>query len=373
LADLAVARAQPLGPLHGVPFTVKDVIEVAGVCSAAGLAERRHHVPAQGAVVVARLRAAGAILLGTSNCPPGGAGGETDNPVYGATRNPHDLRRSPGGSSGGEAAAVAAGLCAFGLGSDSGGSLRVPAHFCGVATLKPTAGRVPCTGVFNHPGGLSDPRSQIGLLARSVADLALVAPLLAGCDGRDSAVVPMPWASADAVDLTRLRVAVYTDDGVATPTPETITAVQVAAQALRDAGAKVTDARPAGLREAGRITRSYWRMHTLTGREVQQLLHDWDRFRTDQLTFMDDFDAVLCPVDAQPAPLSGRAHADLFSYTLPQSLSGWPGAVVRAGSSAAGLPIGVQISALAWREDIVLAAANCIEQALGRWPAPLLR
>jgi amidase len=324
-------------------------------------------------VVVARLRAAGAILLGTTNCPPGGAGGETDNPVYGATRNPHDLRRSPGGSSGGEAAAIAAGASAFGLGSDSGGSLRVPAHFCGVATLKPTVGRVPSTGVFNHPGGLSDPRSQIGVLARSVADLALVAPLLAGCDGHDSAVVPMPWAPVEGVDLTRLRVSIYADDGIATPTPETIAAVQLAGQVLRDAGAQLTAARPAGLREAGRITRSYWGMDTLTGREVQQLLEDWDRFRSEQLAFMGNFDAVLCPVDARPAPLHGQAHADLFSYTLPQSLCGWPGAVVRAGTSAEGLPIGVQISTSPWREDIVLALAGCIEQALGAWPPPVLR
>src|SRR4051794_10668245 len=171
-ADTALARSEIRGPLHGVPFTVKDVVEVAGVVSAAGLSERADFRPTADAVVVTRLRAAGAILLGKTNCPPGGGGGFTDNPVYGRTNNPYQLAYSPGGSSGGEAAAVAAGMSPLGVGSDSGGSIRLPAHFCGVAGLKPTNGRIPNTGVFNHPGGLfSDPRTQIGPLARSVEDL----------------------------------------------------------------------------------------------------------------------------------------------------------------------------------------------------------
>jgi len=369
-ADARVARGDPTGPLHGVPFTVKDVIDVAGVAGAAGMRERKDFVPARDAVVVERMKAAGAILLGKTNCPPGGGGGETDNPVYGPTRNPHDLARSPGGSSGGEAAAVAAGLSAIGVGSDSGGSLRVPAHFCGIVTLKPTTGRVPNTGVLNHPGGLSDVRTQIGVLARTVRDVALAWRVVTGVDGCDSGVVPMPLPPAGPIDLRGLRVALYADDGIATPTPETAAAVHLAGEALRAAGVAVERARPPRLGNAASITQRYWTMDELTGREVQQLLADWDRFRSEQLAFMAAFDAIVCPVDAGPAPRCGEARPALFSYTLPFSLCGWPGTVVRAGADGAGLPIGVQITARPWHEHLALALAERLESALGGWQAP---
>jgi amidase len=377
-ADARVRNGQALGPLHGVPFTVKDVIDLAGVIGAAGIPERCHLVAATDAVVVARLKAAGAIAIGKTNCPPGGGGGETDNPVYGRTSNPHDLHRSPGGSSGGEAAAVAAGLSAFGVGSDSGGSLRVPAHFCGVVTLKPTVGRVPHTGVFNHPGGLSDVRSQIGIVARTVRDVELVWPLLAGPDGCDSGVIPMPLPPVGAVtgdransmNLRGLKVALYSDDGIATPSTETVATVNAAGRALSRAGASVESARPPDLDQAWTITRRYWAMDELTGREVQQLFADWDLFRSRQLAFMADFDAIVCPADATTAPLQGVVPPLLFSYSLPSSLCGWPGAVVRAGTDRAGLPIGVQIIARPWHEHIALALAARVESVLGGWQAP---
>ncbi|MEE8567387.1 MAG: amidase, partial [Anaerolineales bacterium] len=201
-ADAALAREKIKGPFHGVPFTVKDVFDTAGVISAAGIEERASYVPEQDAVVVARMRAAGAILLGKTNCPPWGAGGESDNPVYGRTNNPYDQTRTPGGSSGGEAAIIAAGGSPLGLGSDSGGSIRVPAHFCGIAGLRPTVGRIPNTGVFNHPGGLSDPRTQIGPMSRFVEDLGLTLSVISGVDWRDSGVIPMPLGDPQAVDTT---------------------------------------------------------------------------------------------------------------------------------------------------------------------------
>ena len=160
-ADQALARGEEPGPLHGVPFTAKDNLETRGVVTAIGVPERAGTVPPADATAVARLRAAGGILLGKTNCPPWGGGLETDNPLDGRTDNPYDRSRTPGGSSGGEAAAVAAALSPCGLGTDSGGSLRVPAHFCGVATLKPTNGLVPVTGVLDDDGpigALSDPR-----------------------------------------------------------------------------------------------------------------------------------------------------------------------------------------------------------------------
>jgi amidase len=191
-ADDALAAGRSWGPLHGVPFSVKDNIAVAGVVMAIGVPERAGVVAAEDATLVGRLRAAGAIALAKTNCPPYGGGIETDNPVYGRTSNPYDLARTPGGSSGGEAAAVAAGCSPCGVGTDSGASVRLPAHFCGLAALKPTARRVPLTGILDDEGqigALSDPRTQPGPLARSVADVALLLRVIAGPDGRDGGVV----------------------------------------------------------------------------------------------------------------------------------------------------------------------------------------
>jgi amidase len=369
-ADAALARKDHWGPLHGVPFTSKDVCETAGIVSAAGLEERRGFVPGHDAVVVARLKAAGGILLGKSNCPPGGGGGDTDNPVYGRTNNPYDLTRTPGGSSGGEAAAIAAGLSPLGIGSDSGGSIRLPAHYCGVAGLKPTSGRVPNTGLINHPGGLSDPRTQVGPLARKVRDLALAFPLLAGEDGIDSGVIPMSIHDMVAVRIAGLRVAFYSDDNQAPPAPAIDATVRAAAACLRDAGPIVVEARPDCLPDSRPITERYWEMETLTGAQVQQLFADWDRFRTSMLAFIGAFDAILCPADAVPAPRHCEEPGLRFNYTLPFSLCGWPCAVVRAGSTSEGLPVGVQVAAHPWREDIALALAALIEEALGGWSRP---
>jgi amidase len=174
-ADASLARGQEPGPLHGVPFTAKDVFDTAGVESSVSIPERVGVVPAEDAVAIARMRRAGAILLGKTNVPPGGAGGVTDNAVHGRTNNPYSRERSPAGSSGGEAAIQGAGGSPVGLGSDSGGSLRVPAHFCGVAALKPTAGRVPNTRRVPAPRGTErheDPdRAALALRRRPGAHL----------------------------------------------------------------------------------------------------------------------------------------------------------------------------------------------------------
>jgi amidase len=369
-ADAALARGETGGLFHGVPFTVKDIFDVAGVVSAAGLEERADYVPERDAVVVTRMRAAGAILLGKTNCPPWGAGSFTENPLYGVTRNPYDLDRSPSGSSGGEAAAIAAGASPLGLGSDSGGSIRTPAHYCGIAALRPTVGRVPNTGAFELPGGLSDPRSQIGPMSRWIEDLGPVLAIIAGVDWHDSGVVPMPLADAGDVELRGLRVAFYADDGTAPPTPETAQAVQDAARALAGAGAVIEETRLPHLDQMWDITLRYWRSAELSGAEIQQLMLDWDQFRTTMLGFVERYDLILCPVADEPAlPLGEESNV---SYCLPYSLTGYPCVVVRAGTSPAGLPIGVQVVARPWREDVALAAARLVESALGGWSPPPL-
>ncbi|MHB1357552.1 MAG: amidase [Anaerolineae bacterium] len=372
-ADTARSNGKSLGPLHGVPFTAKDVYETAGMIAAAGLEERSNYRPQHDAVVIARMRAAGAILLGKTNCPPGGGGGESDNPVYGRTNNPYNLMCTPGGSSGGEAAIIAAGGSPCGVGSDSGGSIRLPAHYCGIAGLRPTVGRVPNTGVLNQPGGLSDPRTTCGPMAHHVEDLALLLPIIAGEDGCDSGVASMPLGDYRLVNLGRLRAAWYVDDGLVSPTPATADTVRAAAQALGAAGIKMEECRPPGVEAAFEISRRYWRSEELNGVEYQQLLADWDAYRSRMLGFMTTYDLLLCPASATPAGLHGSVLDTSFSYTLPFSLTNYPALVVRAGTSPEGLPIGVQLLARPWREDIVLAAGLQIEAALGGWQPPVER
>src|SRR5262249_40683490 len=236
------------GPLHGVPMTIKDSLDTAGVISTGGTKGRAALVPEQDATVVARLRAAGAILLGKTNTPELTLSGETDNLVYGRTNNPYDVSRTPGGSSGGAGAILASGGSALDIGSDTGGSIRLPAHFCGIAGIKPTSGRVPRTGHIVPFGmGAVDALTQLGPMARYVEDLILTLPIIAGVDWRDPAIVPMPLGDPSAVSMTGLRVAMYTDNGLMSPTPETAAAVRAAATALAEAGAIVEEDRPAVL------------------------------------------------------------------------------------------------------------------------------
>jgi amidase len=292
--------------------------------------------------------------------------------LHGGTRNPYDVTRSPGGSSSGEAAIIAAGGSPIGIGSDSGGSLRMPAHYCGIATLKPTAGLVPSTGAYGLPGGLSDPRSQVGPMARFVSDLELALPVLAGPDGIDSAVVPVPLPKRTP-SLTGLRVAWYADDGIFKPTQAIAATVRAAAHALDTAGCTVIEERPPGLKEAHHVTLAYWGQRRMS---QEHFYKRWDTFRSLMLQFMSGFDLILSPVAPEVAPpyrtkLSGEHE---FSYTIPFSLSGNPCVVVRAGASPEGLPIGVQVVARHWHDDVALRAARAIERALGGWrPASVVR
>ena len=361
-ADLDLTNGLVRGPLHGVPFTVKDVFATANLVSP--LDQRlRHHFPTADATVVSRLRAAGAILLGKTNCPPNGSGSDTENAICGQTRNPHDLMRTPGGSSGGEAALIAAGGSPFGLGSDVRGGLRVPAHYCGVSSLKPTAGRVPNTGVYNQPGGLSDPRTQSGLLAQTVGDLMLLAPLIMGVDYQDAGVVPMPWRNPAAVRPEKLKVAYFVADPLSPVSDEIRHAVGAAAQALARARVTVELALPTDFVAAGREIDAFWQdLAGAPGRTVVEFYALWDHFRTHLLQFIQPYDAILCPVTHQAAPLIQERDPRRFDYTVPFSLTGYPCIVTPVGINAAGLPLGVQLAAHPWREDIVLALAHLLEQ-----------
>ncbi len=368
--DLALARGEAPGPLAGVPFTVKDWIEVAGLVCAAGFEHRAGYVPAVDAPVVARMRAAGAIVLGKSNVTEGA-------PLHPRPNNPHDLSRTPGSSSSGEAAIIAAGGSPLGLASDSGGSIRWPAHCCGVAALKPTTGLVPNTGHFPRIGHLSDPRTTIGPMARSARDLEVVLRVIAGEDAGDPGSVPVRVGDASAVELRGLRVGWFVEMPGAVPTPDTVRTVEEAARALAALGCAVVEATPPRLEESMAITEAYWaRVQSLSfsewrppgpsrlkADEIERSRFEWERFSRSMVLFLSDFDAVLSPVAARPAPEHGGWGRDEYLYTLPWSLTGQPVSVVRFGTSAEGLPIGVQVVARRWRDDVAIALAVGLEAA----------
>ncbi|PYS82404.1 MAG: amidase [Acidobacteria bacterium] len=406
-ADAALARGDTWGPLHGVPVTIKDAFETAGVVSVGGTRGRAGYVPQEDAAGVARYKSAGAVVLGKTNVPEVSFAFESDNLVYGQTKNPYDLTRTPGGSSGGEAAAIASGMSPLGLGSDAGGSIRVPAHFCGIAGIKPTSGRTPRTGHFPPMGGLLDSIWQIGPLARRVEDLALALPLLCGTDWRDPTVAPVPLGDPSETDVKSLRVAFHTDNGIVAPTPDIADVVRDAARSLADAGAEVSEARPpvpenayemllglygadggAGLRMLlmlsgtdethALMTRLLEVLGTssMTTAELTGLVFRLDAWRGEMLSFMRDYDLILCPPCARTAMPHGTTFDEdnqlVFSYTMIYNMTGWPGAVVRAGTSPEGLPIGVQLVARPWREDVALVAAAAVERATGGWQRPPL-
>jgi amidase len=254
-ADTMLKAGKPKGPLHGVPFTVKDSFDTAGVVRTGGTLGRKDFVPGTDATVVARARAAGAILLGKTNTPEftlGGGGKGTVNLVYGLTKNPYDAEYQPSGSSGGAGAIVAAAGAYFDIGSDYGGSIRGPAYANGIAGIKPTYGRVPRTGHIVGYGGAFDNFQETGPLARRVEDLKLLMPVLVGPDDWDAAMAPVPLGDPAAVDLKSLRVAFYTTNGTVDPTPELQATVTQTVGLFRKLGAKVTEDRPPKMSELAR-------------------------------------------------------------------------------------------------------------------------
>lgn len=345
--DRAFTEQGTVGPLHGLPITIKDWIDVEGFpcAGASGAFDRR---PTHDATAVARLRSAGAVVLAKSR--PSSSG-----PLV---RHPHDPARSPGGSSSGEAVVVAAGASPLGIGSDSGGSIRLPAAWCGVFGLKPTAGRVPGTGHFPAYGALSDGRTQIGPLARSVDDLELALQTIAGPDARDAGVAPVPLHKRDSVKLAGKRFAVLTSEGAFSAHPETAAAVEEVAGRFERAGMKRTDWPIPWLVPAMEITLGYWNRHDLTGEGVDANLEAWDRFRDGYVQVAEGIDLLLTPAAIDVAPLVRRMGREDYVFTLPASLTGSPAVSTPVGSDTSGLPLSVQIIGRPWEDDVALAAAG---------------
>lgn len=425
-AEAAVQRNETLGPLHGVPISVKSSINVAGMRCEAGTKLRAGVVGDTDAPLVARLRNAGAIILGTTNTPELLMAWETDNLLYGRTNNPWDLSRTAGGSSGGEAAAIASGCSAGGVGSDGGGSIRVPAHFCGICGLKPTPGRIPATGHFPQSLGPFALLGVVGPIARTVADLRLLFEAMQGPDIGDPSFAPVPvrWPRLSGDSLghvapapqargssSRPRIAYFEDDGRTPVTDETRTAVRRAAEALRNAGFEVEPFRPDGLEKSRQL---WWKFFGVAGGMLlgpitrgheselspilkefnswaaaeplhtgQSLLDTWierDLVRMQIFQQMEKFPVLLCPVASVPAFRHGERswevdgkkveYLDAWSYCEWFNLLGMPGVSVPVLKSQGGLPIGVQVVAKPWQEELVLEVAECIEEGCGRLELP---
>ena len=408
LAEAAVMRGESLGLLHGVPMTVKDSFDVAGLPSLCGSRFRIGHKAAQDATAVARLRAAGAIILGKTNTPEFLSSYETDNHLTGRTNNPWDVGRTPGGSSGGEAAAIASFCSAGGIGSDGGGSVRVPAHFCGIVGLKPTPGRISAHGhfpVMGNPGGLL---SVAGPMARSAEDVRLLFATLAGYDSNDPFSAPVPLRPPNH---TALRVGVAEQFYRVPVDPEIRQTVRKAADALTQIAVPAEAFEPQGLERApnlwwfffGQLPAAMTRQ-TIQGREsdahwtstefltdaseqpaptVEQLLLNLakrDRMRAALLRQMEQYPVLLmpaCGVTAFPHrtrrfPI-GDEEIGLFQAMMPATpfnLLGLPAVVIPFGKSAAGLPTGVQLVGRPYEEEVILDLAERLEKVRGPFGAP---
>ncbi|MBS1888691.1 MAG: amidase [Actinobacteria bacterium] len=408
LAEAEVADARRWAgeelPLLGLPITVKDALDVAGYRTGGGSLARPDHIAAADASAVARLRRAGAVVLAKTNLPEASASYETDNAATGRTDHPLDPRRTPGGSSGGEAALLGADASIAGIGTDGGGSIRVPSHFCGIVGLRPTVGRVPDTGFWppTRATGMMD-LSCVGPMGRYVDDLELLLPIIAGADDRDPYAVDVPLGHSREQAVGSMRIGVYEHDGASPTTPATREAVRRAAAALAELGCAVEEV-PAP--DQGEATALFFaalaadggaslRRHCGSAErhhpQFQALLDSFPQASPPATAFFDlqerfyafrgrirrwvgEFDAVLCPVVAGPAPRHGEPPAGIaadrymaheaFHYVHTYAVAGLPAASVPAGSDGH-LPIGVQVVAAPYREDRVLAVARALERALG--------
>ena len=405
-------------PLFGLPVTVKDNIEVDGMITTGGIKDRRRYVPSTDATVVKRLKNAGAIIIGKTNCPAFCSGFETHNEVYGQTNNPFNLEKTVGSSSGGEAALIAAGGSFLGIGSDTGGSILWPSSYTGICGLAPTFGRVSRMGTIPPYLGFLD-TTRIGPMSRSIRDLLLVLPIIMGPDNWDSRCLPMRYAPPDSIRLEDLTVAYYAENGFVEPASEVKRTISDAADILAGMNLAVEESYPQPSMEFLDVEQGLNRFSSniekgtepnvkewsepveLYPDEIYDLVDDWlresqkakgnqamlgvefffwgikwDAFRSQILRFMDEYDAIVCPVSAYPAFDHGESHKELFnsldllSYTHPYSLVGLPSVTLRGGTSSDGLPIGLQIITKHAEEGLALKIASHLEDNMIGYEKP---
>jgi Asp-tRNA(Asn)/Glu-tRNA(Gln) amidotransferase A subunit family amidase len=414
-AELQLSSADELGPLYGVPVSIKACIDVQGMRCESGSRLRAGVIAQTDAVLVRRLRAAGAIVLGTTNTPEMLMAYETSNRLNGTTNSPWDRERTPGGSSGGEASAIAACMSAGGIGSDAGGSVRVPAHYSGICALKPTPGRIPATGHFPESLGPFALLGVVGPMARWIEDLKVMFRCIAGPDDGDTSSAPVPILAPEKEDLRRMRIGYLEEDpGLCVVDPEIIAAVRMAVHALRAQGFVVEPVRPGYLQRA---REHWWTIFVRLGAELnrdmfagrehdispvladflaiaaadrtltkEMLLQAWferDQLRIEMMRHMSEIPFLITPAAATTAFKHGERswnigrnrvdYLDTMSYSQVWNLLGNPAAVVPVTRSKSGLPIGIQVVGRPYEEGGVLAIAAQVEQEFGFHEPPLLR
>jgi Asp-tRNA(Asn)/Glu-tRNA(Gln) amidotransferase A subunit family amidase len=410
-AEKDLISEQKFQPLLGIPVSIKSCIDVQGFRCEAGSRLRSGYIAAQDAPLVARLKSAGAIIIGNTSTPEALVSYHTENLPQGRTNNPYDLMRSAGGSSGGEAAAIACGLSAGGIGSDGGGSIRVPASFCGICGLKPTPGRIPATGHYPPCGGPFSLIGAVGPMARTVEDLRLLLEVTSGYDPGDPVSAPVPFSSGNNCDRAKLRIGFYEDDGYSLAEPAVQEAVRLSAAALAEDGFVVEPFRPSGLERARQLWFTLFveaiamvlapvvqgreneisastteflafaaEQPPLTGERLLTALLERDQLRAQFLGAMERFPILLAPVCAIPAfahddagwgALHKADYARTMSYSQHYNLLGTPAATVPVAQTSSGLPVGVQIVGRPYKEDEVLAVAGMLDQKFG-WREPPL-
>ena len=410
-AEARIMAGRTEETLLGVPVTIKSSMDVQGLRCEAGSRLRDGYVAAQDATLVTRLKRAGAIVIGNTSTPELLIAYHTENDLHGRTGNPWNPERTAGGSSGGEAAAISCGMSSGGIGSDGGGSIRVPAHFCGICGLKPTPGRIPASGHYPPCGGPFSLIGVVGPMARTVEDLRLLFEATCGYDPGDPVSSPVPLSVGDGVAGKKLRIGFYADDGYSAPAPEIQNAVLSAAQYLAGSGFEVQHFRPDGLDRARELwftlfveaiamvlrpmvdgredeitenTREFLALAAgqpaLTGERLLNTLLERDSLRLRLLAQMEEFPVLLAPVCSTPAfrhedgGWGAKYAADYvrtMSYSQHYNLLGNPAAVVPIHQSAEGLPVGVQIIGRHYREHEVLYVAGVLEKQFG-WQAPPL-
>jgi amidase len=399
-------------PLEGLPITIKDSIITEGVRSTWGMKAFEHHVATQDAPTVARLRAAGAIIIGKTNTPEMTMDYDCDNPVFGQTNNPWNHERVPGGSSGGEAAALAVGMSPLGMGSDYRGSIRVPAHFCGIVGLKPTWGTIPGSGHM-APGIASPPpiahMATIGPMARYVDDLTLAYNVVKGAHPSSPYTVPTPDAHPEKIDLKKVRCAIFTDACSVPVTSDIRVAIERAGRELQKMGIVVEAVKPpidegerlwwayqgadggqvavAALGEMLKLSRERLRnfmvaTESKSAAEFFMIAMERDAWRVQLAEFMERYPIILGPTFCVTAFKHGTTELEIDGKKYPHFAAGWPvawgncaglpGAVVPCGKDRDGLPIGLQINGRAFGEETVLAVAKAAETALGGYQKPPL-
>jgi amidase len=398
-AEAAVMKGEPLGLLHGVPITIKDSFDIAGHPTLCGSRFRLGHKASRDSTAVRRFKEAGAIILGKTSTPEFLNNYETDNHLIGRTNNPWNLNYTAGGSSGGESAAIAAHCSGGGIGSDGGGSIRIPAHFCGIAGLKPTPGRVSAAGHYpqiGHPGGLL---GVCGPMARTALDVRLLFSVLAGHDIEDPFSAPVPLRIPD---LTGLKVGIWRQMFDVPFQPGLLEVVDKAASALTEIGIAAEPFEPKGLQRApklwffffgqlsapftqamvhGRESDAHWSGMELTGRALQMPaptaqdvvlnLAARDAMRTHLFRQMEQFPVLLTPVCGGPAFPHRERPFDLLKMMEPVTvfnLLGMPAIVIPFGMSPDGLPIGIQLAARAHEEELLLELATLLEAVRGPFP-----